>query len=94
MENEERARHHAGLAEEHVAEDDAAAHASLAAYYAALETNALLRQVLERPMPSIVAPARPGRADPPSPPEHPGPDRPLPLRPPQPPPIYMSGRPS
>ncbi|GAA4684819.1 hypothetical protein GCM10023215_19690 [Pseudonocardia yuanmonensis] len=92
-ENEERAGHHARLAEEHVAEDDAAAHASLAAYYAALETNELLRQVLARPVPAIGVPTRPGRTEPPSPPGPPGPDRP-PLRPPQPPPIYMSAEPT
>ncbi|GEL25682.1 hypothetical protein PSU4_46360 [Pseudonocardia sulfidoxydans NBRC 16205] len=86
MENEDRARRHAELAETHIADDDAAGQASLAAYYASLETNELLRQLLSqrsstppRPMPRIPPdePDLPGRERPPlSPPLRPPPPRP------------------
>ncbi|GAY09914.1 hypothetical protein [Pseudonocardia sp. N23] len=85
MEHEDRARQHAELAESHIADDDASAHASLAAYYASLETNQLLRELLAQrsTAPRLVPPARtdpsqrPGRGNPPlSPPMPPIPPRP------------------
>lgn len=84
MENEDRARRHAELAESHIADDDAAAQASLAAYDASLETNELLQQLLSQ---RSSTPPRPMPPGPPDEPDLPGRERPPlspPLRPPPP----------
>jgi hypothetical protein len=85
--SEDRARHHAELAEAHIAAEDAAAHAALAAYYASVETNELLRQLLVgRPgLPVPERPRSPGREP------SPIPTTPPPPRPGLPPDITMRG---
>lgn len=68
----DRARRHAEQAEQLAGDGDAATHASLAVYYAAEETNELLRQLLVglSAVPQVPTPGRPARPpepDPPSP---------------------------